>query len=62
MANISVEPGFTVTIDPSSPDGNYFVIQGFELQLSESVDYEVSLQRADCKDELGNAGMQWVSA
>lgn len=62
VTTISVEPGFTVIIDPSSPDGNYFTIQGSELQLNRSVDYEVSLQEADCRDQVGNAGMQWVSA
>ncbi|XP_031463174.1 cadherin-related family member 5 [Phasianus colchicus] len=40
VTTISVEPGFTAMIDPSSPDGNYFIIQGSELQLNRSVDYE----------------------
>lgn len=63
VTTISVEANFTVAIDSSSPDGDYFTIQGYELQLIRSVDYEaVSLQRAGCKDEGGNAGMQWVSA
>ncbi|XP_042738028.1 cadherin-related family member 5 [Lagopus leucura] len=58
VANISVEPGFTVTIDPSSPDGNYFVIQGFELQLSKSVDYEtdpVLLVILTCDNNAGES-------
>ncbi|XP_065611633.1 cadherin-related family member 5 [Cyrtonyx montezumae] len=41
VTSIHVEQGFTVIIDPSSPDGSYFTIQGSELQLVRSVDYEV---------------------
>ncbi|OPJ74189.1 mitotic checkpoint serine/threonine-protein kinase BUB1 beta isoform D [Patagioenas fasciata monilis] len=40
VTTIHVEPGFTVTIDPTSPDAGFFTIQGSELQLSRSVDYE----------------------
>ncbi|KAM9015457.1 cadherin-related family member 5 [Ara ararauna] len=40
LTTIHVEPGFTVTIDPTSEDAKFFTIQGSELQLTESVDYE----------------------
>ncbi|KAM6115100.1 cadherin-related family member 5 [Pterocles gutturalis] len=40
VTTIRVEPGFTVMIDPASPDGSFFTIQGSELQLKQSVDYE----------------------
>ncbi|XP_065492984.1 cadherin-related family member 5 [Caloenas nicobarica] len=40
VTTIHVEPGFTVMIDPTSPDASFFTIQGSELQLSQSVDYE----------------------
>lgn len=39
---INVQPGFTLTIDSSSPDGQFFTIQDSELQLTECVDYEVN--------------------
>lgn len=42
VTTISVEANFTVAIDSSSPDGDYFTIQGYELQLIRSVDYEAS--------------------
>lgn len=61
VTTIHVEPDFIVMIDPSSPDASFFTIRGSELQLNQSVDYEVSLQLAGCKDEMDNAGMQWVS-
>ncbi|OXB56119.1 hypothetical protein ASZ78_011703 [Callipepla squamata] len=41
VTTIHTEAGFTVIIDPSSPDGSYFTIQGSELLLVRSVDYEV---------------------
>ncbi|XP_074438616.1 cadherin-related family member 5 [Larus michahellis] len=40
VTTIHTEPGFTVTIDPKSLDARFFTIQGSELQLSQSVDYE----------------------
>ncbi|XP_010292632.1 PREDICTED: cadherin-related family member 5 [Phaethon lepturus] len=40
VTTIHLEPGFTVMIDPTSPDVSFFTIQGTELQLSRSVDYE----------------------
>ncbi|PKK19578.1 cadherin-related family member 5 [Columba livia] len=40
VTTIHVEAGFTVMIDPTSPDAGFFTIQGSELQLSQSVDYE----------------------
>lgn len=43
LTTIHVDSGFTVTIDPTSQDARFFTIQGSELQLTESVDYEVSL-------------------
>lgn len=52
VATIHVQPGFTLTIDPSNPDGQFFTIEGSELQLTKCVDYEVSLHLAGCKDEV----------
>ncbi|KAM9278470.1 cadherin-related family member 5 [Morus bassanus] len=40
VTTIHVEPGFTVMIDPTSPDVSFFTIQGSELQLNQGVDYE----------------------
>lgn len=40
---VRVQPGFTLTIDPNFPDGQFFTIEGSELQLTKCVDYEVSL-------------------
>ncbi|XP_061306942.1 cadherin-related family member 5 isoform X1 [Pezoporus flaviventris] len=40
LTTIHVDSGFTVTIDPTSQDAKFFTIQGSELQLTESVDYE----------------------
>ncbi|GAB0189590.1 cadherin-related family member 5 [Grus japonensis] len=40
VTTIHVEPNFTVIIDPASPDVSFFTIQGSELQLKQSVDYE----------------------
>ena len=42
VTTIHVETGFTVMIDPTSPDDSFFTLQGSELQLNRSVDYEVS--------------------
>lgn len=43
VATTQVQPGFTLTIDPNIPDGQFFTIEGSELQLTKCVDYEVSL-------------------
>ncbi|KAM6204972.1 cadherin-related family member 5 [Sarcoramphus papa] len=40
VTTIHMEPGFTVMIDPTSPDVSFFALQGSELQLNRSVDYE----------------------
>ncbi|KAM8807293.1 cadherin-related family member 5 [Eudromia elegans] len=40
VATITLEPGFTVKVDPSSPDATYFTIQDSQLQLTKSVDFE----------------------
>ncbi|XP_030339491.1 cadherin-related family member 5 isoform X2 [Strigops habroptila] len=40
LTTIHVDPGFTVSIDASSQDAKFFTIQGSELQLAETVDYE----------------------
>ncbi|XP_076199764.1 cadherin-related family member 5 [Aptenodytes patagonicus] len=40
VTTIHVEPDFTVMIDPTSPDVSFFTIQGSQLQLNRSVDYE----------------------
>lgn len=42
VTTINLEAGFTATIDPSSSDASYFTIEGSQLQLVKSVDYEVS--------------------
>ncbi|XP_033918012.1 cadherin-related family member 5 [Melopsittacus undulatus] len=42
LTTVHTDSGFTVTIDPTSQDAKFFTIQGSELQLTESVDYEVS--------------------
>lgn len=43
VTTIHTEPNFRVTIDPASPDVSFFTIHESELQLTRSVDYEVSL-------------------
>ncbi|XP_072195269.1 cadherin-related family member 5 [Excalfactoria chinensis] len=40
VTTISLEPNYSVTIDPTSLDASYFTINGSELQLVSSVDYE----------------------
>ncbi|KAM9372944.1 cadherin-related family member 5 [Phaethornis superciliosus] len=40
VTRIHAEQGVTVTIDPSYSDAKFFTIQGSELQLKQSVDYE----------------------
>ncbi|XP_062433650.1 cadherin-related family member 5 [Rhea pennata] len=40
VATVSLEQGFTIRVDPSSPDASYFTIQGSQLQLTRSVDFE----------------------
>uniref|UniRef100_A0A8C3GDM9 Cadherin domain-containing protein n=1 Tax=Cairina moschata TaxID=8855 RepID=A0A8C3GDM9_CAIMO len=56
VTTINVEAGFTATIDPSSPDGSYFTIEGSQLQLVKSVDYEndtVLIVYVACQDTSG---------
>ncbi|XP_009989762.1 PREDICTED: cadherin-related family member 5-like, partial [Tauraco erythrolophus] len=58
VTTIHVESGFTVTIDPTSPDFSFFVIQGSELQLSQSVDYEENtllIVYLICQDAAGQS-------
>ncbi|XP_040463827.1 cadherin-related family member 5 isoform X1 [Falco naumanni] len=58
VTTIRVEPGFTVMIDPSSPDHSFFTIKGSELQLNRSVDYEkdtLLLVDLICKDTAGQS-------
>lgn len=43
VTTIRLDPGFTVMINPNLLDASFFTLQGTELQLSQSVDYEVSL-------------------
>ncbi|XP_039922299.1 cadherin-related family member 5 [Hirundo rustica] len=53
VTTIHVQPGFTLTIDSSSSDGQFFTIEGTELQLTKCVDYEedtVLLLYLICKD------------
>ncbi|XP_054246413.1 cadherin-related family member 5 [Indicator indicator] len=40
VTTIHMESGFTARINPASPDASYFALQGSELQLVQSVDYE----------------------
>nr|XP_009929821.1 PREDICTED: cadherin-related family member 5 [Opisthocomus hoazin] len=58
LTTIHVEPGFTVMIDPTSHDASFFIIQGSELQLNRSVDYEtdtVLLVYLICQDSAGQS-------
>nr|XP_030129551.3 cadherin-related family member 5 [Taeniopygia guttata] len=53
VATTQVQPGFTLTIDPNFPDGQFFTIEGSELRLTKCVDYEedpVLLLYLICKD------------
>lgn len=43
IANITTAPDVTVTIDPSSLDHDWFEINGTQLILKNSVDYEVTV-------------------
>lgn len=43
VTTVQVQSGFTLTIDPNFSDGQFFTIEGSELQLTTCVDYEVSL-------------------
>lgn len=54
VATIHVESGFTATIDPTSPDASFFVIEDSKLKLTRSVDYEVSLLLAGCVGQVDN--------
>lgn len=60
VATIHVESDFTVTIDPSSSDAGFFAIEGSELQLIRSVDYEVSFWPAGRKGGMVNEGWNEV--
>ncbi|KAM7108568.1 LOW QUALITY PROTEIN: cadherin-related family member 5 [Ciconia maguari] len=40
VTTIHVESDFTVMVDSTSPDVSFFTLQGSELQLTQSVDYE----------------------
>ncbi|XP_035182528.1 cadherin-related family member 5 [Oxyura jamaicensis] len=56
VTTINLEVGFTATIDPSSQDGSYFTIQGSQLQLVKSVDYEndpVLIVTVACQNTAG---------
>ncbi|KAM9190262.1 cadherin-related family member 5 [Mergus octosetaceus] len=56
VTTINLEAGFTAMIDPSSPDSSYFTIQGAQLQLVKSVDYEndaVLIVFVACQDTSG---------
>ncbi|XP_071284198.1 cadherin-related family member 5 [Agelaius tricolor] len=58
VATIHVQPGYTLTIDPSYPDGQFFTIEGSELQLTKCVDYEedpILLLSLTCKDPAGQS-------
>ncbi|XP_041263929.1 cadherin-related family member 5 [Onychostruthus taczanowskii] len=58
VATIHVQPGFTLTIDPNFPDGQFFTIEGSELRLTKCVDYEedpVLLLYLTCKDPAGQS-------
>ncbi|XP_054684772.1 cadherin-related family member 5 [Grus americana] len=58
VTTIHVEPNFTVIIDPASPDVSFFTIQGSELQLKQSVDYETDpllLVYLICQDAAGQS-------
>ncbi|KAF2973621.1 hypothetical protein EK904_008774, partial [Melospiza melodia maxima] len=58
VATIHVQPGFTLTIDPSYPDGQFFTIEGSELQLTKCVDYEedpLLLLSLTCQDPAGQS-------
>ncbi|XP_077639906.1 cadherin-related family member 5 [Lonchura striata] len=58
VATTQVQPGFTLTIDPKYPDGQFFTIEGSELQLTKCVDYEedtVLLLYLICKDTAGQS-------
>ncbi|XP_068539728.1 cadherin-related family member 5 isoform X1 [Anas acuta] len=56
VTTIDLEAGFTATIDPSSSDASYFTIEGSQLQLVKSVDYEtdpVLIANVVCRDTSG---------
>ncbi|XP_030806066.1 cadherin-related family member 5 [Camarhynchus parvulus] len=58
VATIHVQQDFSLTIDPSYPDGQFFTIEGAELQLTKCVDYEedpVLLLSLTCKDPAGQS-------
>ncbi|XP_066178348.1 cadherin-related family member 5 [Sylvia atricapilla] len=56
VTTVHVQPGYTLTIDPNFPDGQYFTIEGSQLQLTKCVDYEedpVLLLYLMCRDSSG---------
>ncbi|XP_005529133.1 PREDICTED: cadherin-related family member 5 [Pseudopodoces humilis] len=56
VTSVHMQPGFTLTIDPNFPDGQFFAIEGLELKLTKCVDYEedpVLLLYLICKDPAG---------
>ncbi|KAM6359133.1 cadherin-related family member 5 [Alca torda] len=58
VTTIHTEPDFTVMIDPKSLDARFFTIQGSELQLSQSVDYEtitLLLVTLICQNDAGQS-------
>ncbi|KAM4898166.1 cadherin-related family member 5 [Sylvia borin] len=56
VTTVHVQPGYTLTIDPNFPDGQFFTIVGSELQLTKCVDYEedpMLLLYLMCRDSSG---------
>ncbi|XP_015485076.1 cadherin-related family member 5 isoform X2 [Parus major] len=63
VTTVNVQPGFTLTIDPNFPDGQFFAIEGSELKLTKCVDYEenpVLLLYLICKDPAGQTDSQEI--
>ncbi|XP_014734396.1 PREDICTED: cadherin-related family member 5 [Sturnus vulgaris] len=60
VTTIHVQPGYTLTIDSSYPDGKFFTIQDSELQLTTCVDYEedpVLLLYLNCESPAGQSDL-----
>ncbi|XP_068050574.1 cadherin-related family member 5 isoform X1 [Anomalospiza imberbis] len=58
VTTTQVQPGFTLTIDPNFPDGQFFTIEDSELWLTKCVDYEedpMLLLYLICKDSTGQS-------
>ncbi|KAM6408124.1 cadherin-related family member 5 [Rhynochetos jubatus] len=56
VTTIHTDPDFTVMINPISPDASFFTLQGSELQLNQSVDYEkdaLLLVHLTCQNTAG---------